>query len=242
MNKTKAGLLAVMFFVASMPLVLAQNIHLQTRDGMSLAGSFDEVPDGKGTVILVHMLNHDRKSWADFSKFLNQNGWNTLSIDLRGHGESRGADQTVDWKNFSKEDFSKMIQDIDGAFQWLEQNAAQDAQKVILVGASIGANLSMAYAGENPKISGVVLLSPGMDYRGVKPKRSVMQFRDRPLLFVASSEDTFSMRSTDFLYQLAPTPKKELIKLNAKGHGTEMLAGEPDLKTKIVEFFAKSVS
>jgi predicted alpha/beta superfamily hydrolase len=36
-----------------------------------------------------------------------------------------------------------------------------------LIGASIGANLSFQFLSENPQVKAIVLLSPGLNYRGV---------------------------------------------------------------------------
>lgn len=243
MKISKLIFLFFVFWISTWTTGRAEDVQIQTRDGIRLVGTLDMVPQSKGAVILVHMLNHDRKDWTSFSHFLNQNGWDTLSIDLRGHGQSKGTDeQKLDWQEFSKEDFRKMTEDLDAAFQFLKTKEKPAPSHLFMVGASIGANLSLEYASKNPEISGVVLLSPGVDYRGVRPKQAAMEYKDRPVLLIASQEDTFSVSSSDFLYQLIPAEKKEIIKLQAKGHGTDMLGNDLELKEKILAFLSKQSS
>lgn len=239
MKRAKVVSLFLCFWMLLAAGASAEEIHFQSPDGISLTGTLNSVSNSKGTVILIHMLNRTREDWQAFAAFLNQKGWTTLAFDLRGHGQSRGDEKKeIDWKDFSKDDFLTMIKDLEGAFQFLTSAQNPHPQNIFIIGASIGANLSVEFAAKNEAVRGVVLLSPGVDYRGVKPKRAVMDYKERPLLIAASEEDTFSFTSSDFLYQLAPTPEKEFVKIKAGGHGTEMLE-DPALGKKILEFLEK---
>jgi pimeloyl-ACP methyl ester carboxylesterase len=58
-----------------------------TRDGQQLAA--DVEGDGaRGSIILAHGGGQTRHSWASTAKRLAALGWRTISLDLRGHGES----------------------------------------------------------------------------------------------------------------------------------------------------------
>ena len=95
----------------------------RTRSGLHLAA--DVVGDGgRGSVILAHGGGQTRHSWASTAKSLAARGWKTVSLDLRGHGES-------DW-------------DADGDYQMhrfaedLVDVAATLPGKPELIGASLG--------------------------------------------------------------------------------------------------------
>jgi pimeloyl-ACP methyl ester carboxylesterase len=61
-----------------------------TRDGLQLAA--DVAGDGRrGTVMLAHGGGQTRHSWASTATRLAERGWKTVSLDLRGHGESDWA-------------------------------------------------------------------------------------------------------------------------------------------------------
>ncbi|MDP6293828.1 MAG: alpha/beta fold hydrolase [Candidatus Woesearchaeota archaeon] len=165
--------------------------------------------EGEGpAVLLVHMLNATKESWDPFAGKLHDAGFSTMAIDLRGHGES---EQT--WTTFGKEDFAKMEQDLLAASSFLKK------QKVPLgatVGASIGANHALRFSHAHGKLKGTVLLSPGLDYRGVTAQEFI---GDTPLLMYASEGDAYSAQSSQTLQATHGT----LHLLEGDAHGTRML-------------------
>ena len=77
-------------------------------------------------------------------------------------------------------------------------------------------------------MTGVVALSPGLDYRGVQPAVALSGLGDRPVLFVASSEDSYAAESATALATGAGNGG-QLVIYDGAGHGTAMLAREPAL-------------
>ena len=200
-------------------------ITLTTDDGMELHGKFFEAESSKA-VILLHMLGRQHENWDEFAAKLNRAGYNVLAIDLRGHGKSN-----VDWKEFADEQFTNMAIDVKEAkdFLFLKNSRFRYA----IVGASIGANLALNHAVKDKDILGAVLLSPGLDYRGVKTGETVLSYGKRPVLLVASEEDTYSAESTRVLSSKIVGDKKQILFNNA-GHGTDMLKAEPELSDEIL--------
>jgi pimeloyl-ACP methyl ester carboxylesterase len=99
------------------------HVTFQTRSGLKLAA--DVEGDGaRGSVMLAHGGGQTRHSWASTAKRLAALGWRTVSLDLRGHGDS-------DW-------------DPDGDYQTqvygedLYDVAATLQGKPALIGASLG--------------------------------------------------------------------------------------------------------
>jgi alpha-beta hydrolase superfamily lysophospholipase len=59
------------------------------EDAFPLRGSYWEAKtDGAISLLLVHDRNADRRIWDPYVRFYLSRGWNVLSFDLRGHGES----------------------------------------------------------------------------------------------------------------------------------------------------------
>jgi pimeloyl-ACP methyl ester carboxylesterase len=74
----------------SQPPLAARMIDLQASDGTLLKASyFAAVQPGSG-VLLFHQTNGTRKSWDVLAGHLAAAGINTLTLDLRGFGESGG--------------------------------------------------------------------------------------------------------------------------------------------------------
>ena len=211
--------------------LVADTVSIKTQDGFELAGSFYKSNSDKG-VILLHMLNRNRNDWNAFAEQLHKEGYNVLSIDLRGHGQSLKKDgRTVGWQIFSAQDFNDMILDVKAAKEFLEE---KDINKISLIGASIGANIALNYAAEDIEIKTIVLLSPGLDYRGVKTEDTAKDYENRPILIVASEDDEYSATSSKKLIELA-VGKKELKMYTNAGHGTKMFPNT-DLDKIIIDW------
>ena len=59
------------------------------EDAFQLRGSYWEARnDGAVSLLLVHDRSADRSVWEKYVRFYLSRGWNVLSFDLRGHGES----------------------------------------------------------------------------------------------------------------------------------------------------------
>jgi alpha-beta hydrolase superfamily lysophospholipase len=182
--------------------------------------------EGDKAVILLHMLGHDRNDWNYFAKKLNDKGFSVLSIDLRGHGESEG-----DWKKFSEADFNKMTYDVKAAKKLLD---SKGKKSVSIIGASIGANIAFKYASADKDIKSVVLLSPGINYKGIDISNEIINF-DRPVLIAVSTEDTYPYDSSNIIYAKAKGEKSLIVEENL-GHGTDMLPKSEELQNNIIGF------
>jgi pimeloyl-ACP methyl ester carboxylesterase len=97
----------------------------------------------------------------------------------------------------------------------------------------------MLAAAANPSIRSVVLLSPSLDYQGLKCEASLRKYAPRPALLVAASNDPYALRSVRQLTEAGPA--NEVLTLEGAGHGTAMLARDPDLTGRLVEWFRKTL-
>ena len=59
---------------------------------------------------------------------------------------------------------------------------------IAIVGASIGANVGLKYAASDPSIKALVLLSPGLDYKGVTTSDSIRKYTN-PIYIVTAGRD-----------------------------------------------------
>lgn len=210
----------------------AEEVNFETTDGFSIYGTF--YPGGGKAIILLHMLSRERSTWNSFAEKLNENGYTVLSIDLRGHGQSviqNGVTRT--FSQFSDYDFQSMVMDVQAAKDFL---VSRDSSEIGLVGASIGANVALRHAaieGNTEAVRVLVLLSPGLVYRGVSTTDVIGEYTN-PILIVASEDDSQSISASRELYELSPAPKEIKIYTNA-GHGTNMFPGT-DLDSLIIQW------
>jgi carboxylesterase len=107
---------------------------------------FFEGTNGKG-VMLVHGWTSTPYEVRRLGKYLNENGYTVLGIQLSGHGTVPRDLENVSWQDW--------IQDIKKGYAKLKETCP----KVFIAGTSIGASLTMIFAKEKPEISGLVLMA-----------------------------------------------------------------------------------
>ncbi|MGC8776110.1 MAG: alpha/beta hydrolase [Minisyncoccia bacterium] len=221
-----------------------EKVVLKTKDELEIIGDYYNLSTQKRGVLLLHMMPETRKSWWDFALKLEDNGFQVLAIDLRGHGESSfGPDG---YKKFSDEDHQKSILDVEAGIEFFK---ALDIlpKDIVLIGASIGANLALKYASENSGIEKTVCLSPGINYRGIKPLEFISKLKPHQKILIVSSEDDLrtnnesnSKEALEIFNNIPNNVFKKIIIYKSAGHGTNMfnknLENEPDLSTEIIQW------
>jgi pimeloyl-ACP methyl ester carboxylesterase len=200
-----------------------------TIDGQTIAYNIYPAKPGSPGVILLHMLRRTKNDWDTVAKWLQKNGYTVIAPDLRGHGQSTG-----NWEQFTPEDFNKMTLDVQAVKSVLENQGA-DVKKLAIIGASIGANIAFNYAATDNDVKTVILLSPGLEYRGV----TTMGTRfSKPFLVVASKDDQYSAQSSQEIANNNPTA--ELILYDDAGHGTNMFV-KNELAPTILEWLQEQL-
>lgn len=210
------------------PEMVAEQVSIAAADDLTLIGTYysqaSEAP--RPAVLLLHMLGSNRTVWEQtgLPAILVSNGYNVLALDMRGHGDTGG-----------QQDWEKSPDDIQRAWEFLRQQPGVDRERTAFIGASIGANEALIAAANEPDIRTVILLSPGLEYRGVATEPVMPTYGDRPILFVASEDDSYSADSIRQLAKLATGTAVLQLYENA-GHGTAMFAAAPDLPDLITEW------
>jgi pimeloyl-ACP methyl ester carboxylesterase len=134
------------------------------EDAFQLRGSFWEArTDGTTTVILVHDRSADRSVWEPYVRFYLSRGWNVLTFDLRGHGESvrqetRTALQPPGLPDTPWE--AGWPLDVQAALAFAARQPKADPGKRALIGLGLGADLAYAAAGRGWGAGTVVCVSP----------------------------------------------------------------------------------
>lgn len=226
-----------------------EKIKLKTSDDYEIAGDLYAVaasdialPSQGGraeknspAIVLSHMLPAAKESWKDFAKKLNNAGFHCLAIDLRGHGESQ--DGPIGSREYSDQQHQSSIKDVEAAAGFFA-NMGISMDKIIVAGASIGANLSLQFQSEHPEVKASVLLSPGLNYKGIEMERMAKNLgEEQSVFFVAGGEnDEYSAETVFKLHNLAKTKNKQIKIFKSAGHGTDMFKEEPNLMDEIAEW------
>lgn len=199
-------------------------------DGFTIYGDYYE--GGDKAIILLHMLGSDKSAWGALPKELNDMDYTVLNIDLRGHGKSVGHGPIrTEWPKFSEDDFSRMTLDTEGAKNFLKERGKK---KFAIIGASIGANVAINFAREVP-MDAVVMLSPGLDYRGIRSEDATSGYGGNALI-VAADDDK---EAADAARVLGKSGKDMKI-FKRGGHGTDLLENN-EAKSFVTEWIRKNL-
>jgi len=217
-----------------------EQFFLTTDDNLKIAADLYETPNiPQGWVILIHMMPSTKESWKDLAEYLLENNYESIAIDLRGHGRSENGPSG--YTNFSDEQHQQSILDLKAAVNYLMQNRGASADKINLIGASIGANLSLQYIAENPQFKTAILLSSGLNYRGIETESLIKKLKTgQKVFFVSSKNDNNNVKENQKLYDLTSTDVIKDIKIyETGGHGTDILNNQSELKNLIINFIQK---
>ncbi len=216
----------------------SQMVTLRTDDGVSIAAEVHPAAAGRAApgVILVHMLTRTHEDWQVLADRLSDAGFAVIAIDLRGHGASGTAAQPP----ADPEDMNASVHDVRAARAYLTGHPELCSGRIGIAGAQVGASLAVIEAAADPIVRSVALLSPGIDYRRLRLDAAMQRYNERPALILASTEDGYAARSARELSAMG-SGIRDLRLLAGAGHGTVMLARQPDLIAMLVDWFRRTL-
>jgi alpha-beta hydrolase superfamily lysophospholipase len=181
------------------------------------------------------MLTRTHEDWQALAARLADAGLAVLAIDLRGHGASGAEAAPAD-----PGDMNSSVRDVRAARVFLSGRPEICSGRIGIAGAQIGANLAIVEASLDLLVRSLALLSPGVEYRGVRADAAMKKYNERPALLLASTEDGYASRSARELSTMG-AGTRELRLLTGAGHGTVMLARQPDLIGVLVDWFRRTL-
>ena len=216
---------------------MIEKVILQTSDNKRIVADHYKAKKGSPSILLIHMMPSDRKSYTKFAEKLFEKGIGVLAIDLRGHGESEQGPEG--YKSFSDEQHQSSILDVKAGLNFQKD---EGHSPMFICGASIGANLALqALTEENVKK--IILLSPGINYKGIKTLELASKIPDEKAVFIlACKADLRSLGSADEqalkIYEALNCNKKIRI-FDVGGHGTNILEANPKIMDELISWIQK---
>ena len=215
---------------------MPERIGFTTSDGVRIVGDryAPAAPSVRG-VLLLHMMPETRASWAPLAGMLTAAGFEVFAIDERGHGESTKTTdgRTLDYHRFVDAEQQAKILDVEAAVAWLK---SQNVKDVSIVGASIGANLALQYAAAHHDVAKIVVLAPGLNYRGVETLPAVTRLnRSQKVLFITAKDDDESYGSVQELSERMNAQATSHI-YESGGHAQRLFTSHPESLELIVDF------
>lgn len=214
----------------------AEELTFRAADGVTIAGSYWAPREATaGCVLFAHQLSSTRAEYVPVIERLVGRA-HLYAIDLRGHGASTaGPDGAVTWKAFETADWERVEDDLLGALDALAARGA--GRGCVVVGASIGSSAALRLAGAHPdRVTGVVLLSPGLAYRKLATPDAARATR-APVLIVHSHEQGADDAARALADILRANPVAvEIVTAEGDAHGMKIVSGDPGMLAHVVGF------
>jgi dienelactone hydrolase len=235
----------------------ARVIDLKASDGTILKASYFAAAKPGPGVLLLHQINRTRKAWDDLAGQLALAGINTLTLDMRGFGDSGTPLEklTPEQRAQARE---RRPGDIDAAFQYLVSQPGVTG--VIGLGGAGGFGVDstvQAARRHSAQVKSLVLLSGETLLDGLQFLRHTSQL---PGLFVVADDDEYppTQEAMELLYIFSSSPGKKFIRYAGErppwlgfedvrgvpatgSHGTDMFKVHSELPGIIVDWFVTTL-
>ena len=237
-------------------------VDLKATDGTVLKASYFAAAKPGPGVLLLHQINRTRKAWDDLAGQLAAAGINTLTLDMRGFGESGGTPYTklTDaeraqvrnmWPATSTQRFNT----------WFRSQASSAMSSAWEEPGGFGVLRSVEVARQHSaEVKSLVLLSGETLQDGLQFLRQASQL---PGLFVVADDDEYppTVEAMELLYITSSNPGKKFVHYSAAqdapwlwyetadigkvpatgGHGTDLFKVHPELPGIIVDWFVTTL-
>ncbi|HUQ04521.1 MAG TPA: alpha/beta fold hydrolase [Kofleriaceae bacterium] len=204
---------------------------------------FHQGPESGDCYVFVHQLSSTRAEWRPVIDRLPQ-GAHVFAFDLRGHGDStRGTDRTtLSWKTFETADWEKVEGDVGKAMALVNaRRGAEPESPCFLAGSSIGSSAVLRFSGAHPeRVTGLLLLSPGIAYRGVKTPDAA-RASTAPVMIVHSQEPGAADAAgalKGIWDDASPPVHVEVIADPGQEHGMKIVNGDPEILARVAAFLS----
>jgi hypothetical protein len=152
-----------------------------------------------------------------------------LAIDLAGLSDPGDSKVLAGWSR-----------DVRAAVAYLSSRPDVRPGAIGIAGASLGASLGAIAAADDPAVRSLALISPALDYRGLRIEAPMKQFGGRPALLIASNHDPYAARSVrELAKDAAGTRETRFSDITA--HGTALLARDGDTVRALIEWFQRTL-
>jgi alpha-beta hydrolase superfamily lysophospholipase len=195
----------------------SKHVSIPSSGGQTLDAV--ELGSGANVAILTHGATGTKEGYYPMMPVLANAGWRVIADDAQGVGNSTGevdADREGDLRAA------------------VEYARSTGGERIVLIGASLGAYLSLSMAGEL-HADAVVGLSP---FLGQPADDMASALEGIPtMLIVAGDNEPYASDTRELATALGIDP----LIVSGQGHGTGMLADHPDVSDRIASFLEDQV-
>lgn len=203
---------------------IPETITFISIDGLAITANLYLADTKFPFIVLCHQARYNKSEFSETALILNKNGFNCLAVDLRSGGPMDSTKNETNLLAVKKQlpvDYLDAEQDIVAAVNYV---AKKYNQKIILLGSSYSASLSLKVAKENENVRAVIAFSPGEYFGNKLNLADTIKGLNKPV-FVASSRLESSAAKSVLKYVTSEI-KEQFIPKGDGVHGASALKKE----------------
>ena len=204
-------------------------VSIPLPDGRTMTGLLVEAfARPAPAVVLVPMLGRPRDEWQAIGQRLADANIHALAIDLPSTALPGDPAELARWH-----------ESIRSAVAFLASRP-EDVRpgSIGVAGASLGASLAVMAAASDPGVRALALVSPSLEYRGLRIEMPLTAYGARPALLVASLRDPYAARSVRTLAR-SDSGLRQVQWSTVPAHGTLLLQRDAALVDVLVDWFQR---
>jgi uncharacterized protein len=146
----------------------AEDVSFQSQDGIRLTAWYIPArPFARGTILIAHGINGNRSDMLPRAAFLVRDGYNTLLVDLRGHGGSGG--------DYAGPGYMESF-DVLGGVTYLRKRRVQ--APIVTMGHSYGAVAALFAAAQSQDVAAVISDGAFISYDDMVKRATILLAQD----------------------------------------------------------------
>ena len=222
--------LAVMCIPSPPAEAAGRTVTFRGEDGRAMdALAYEPSQRPSPAVVLVPMLGRPKEDWDVIGQRLADANILALAIDLPSLSDPGDSRILNAWSG-----------DVRAAVTYLSSRPDVRLGAIGVAGASLGASLGAIAASTLSGVRSLVLVSPSLDYHGLRIEGALQQYGARPELLMASLGDPYAARSARELAHEPPGIRETRFS-PVPAHGTVLLARDGDMARALVEWFQRTL-
>ena len=214
--------------VTPTPIATQPSLSLDIQAGtLALVGRYYALaPTPAGIAILIGGTGELKGGWGALPIRLNEVGYNVLTYDQRGLGETGG---TVDW--------SQTPADASLVLGYMHTLPNVDPRRSITIGSGLGAILAIDACAADPACQSVIAISPHRADQGLNYDSAIAKFGKRSLLVISAANSPHITDANALINAISGS--HQLISVTGTSEGQALLIDHPELAATIANWLTQ---
>jgi dienelactone hydrolase len=222
---------------ARAPHTVAQ-VQFGATDGLTLVGTlYEPARTSPGVLLLHHCNTGDRAAYDGLANGLARRGFHVLTVDFRGHGESRSerVDVTIHPDTFYERHSPLLVEDAAEALKMLASSPRVDVSSMGIVAAGCAVRRAIELSRRYPQVRAIVAISG----RAADDQLEFVESASAPAFMTTAAQDDGDGMAAIWAREIAAISQHEHTlhrTYETGGHGAELLENQDDLAPAIVKW------